>query len=63
MTNAQYHRRESMEVNPVPASSSNEELERYICKALPLTRHEVKADDLQDNKLLKKKAVIMKTVM
>ena len=52
-----------MEVNPVPASSSNEELEQYICKALPLTRHEVKADDLQDNKLLKKKAVIMKTVM
>ena len=39
VTNAQYHRRESVEVNPVPPSSSDEELELNIFKALYLTGH------------------------
>ena len=42
VTNAQYHRRESVEVNPVPPSISDEELEMNIWKALSLTGHEVK---------------------
>ena len=32
VTNAQYHRRESVEVNPIPPSISDEELELNICK-------------------------------
>ena len=47
VNNAQYHRRESIEINPVPASISNEELEVNVCKALSLTGHEVIPDDLQ----------------
>ena len=55
VTNAQYHRRESVEVNPVPPSTNDEELEMNICKALSLTGHEVKSDDLQVCHRLKKK--------
>ena len=61
VTNAQYHRRESVEVNPVPPSISDEELELNICKALSLTGHEVKPDDLQAcHRLKKKESVIVK---
>ena len=53
VNNAQYHRRESIEINPVPVSISNEELE--VCKALSLTGHEVIPDDLQAcHRLIKK---------
>ena len=41
VTNAQYHRQESVEVNPVPSSISDEEFELNICKALSLTGHEL----------------------
>ena len=61
VTNAQYHRRESVEVNPVPPSISNEEPELNICQALSLTGHEVKLDDLQAcHRLKKKESVIVK---
>ena len=61
VTNAQYHRRESVEVNPVPTSINGEELEMSICKALSLTGHEVKPDDLQAyHRLNKKESVIVK---
>ena len=61
VTNAQYHRRESVEVNPVPPSISDEELELNICKALSLTGHEVKPDDLQAcHRLKKKESVVVK---
>ena len=61
VTNAQYHRRESVEVNPVPPSISDEELELNICQALSLTGHEVKPDDLQAcHRLKKKESVIVK---
>ena len=40
VTNSQYHRRKSMEVNPIPPSISDEEFELKICKALSLTEHE-----------------------
>ena len=61
VTNAQYHRRESVEVNPVSPPTSDKELELDICKALSLTGHEVKPDDLQAcHRLKKKESVIVK---
>ena len=52
---------ESVEVNPVPPSISDKELELNICQALSLTRHEVKPDDLQaGHRLKKKESVIVK---
>ena len=61
VTNAQYHRREMVEVYPVPPSISHEELEVNICKALSLTGYEVNPDDLQAcNHLKKKESVIVK---
>ena len=50
-----------MEVSPVPASISAEELEDTICKALSLTGHEVIPDDLQAcHRPKKKETVIVK---
>ena len=61
VTNPQYHQRESVEVNPVPPSISDEELELNICKALYLTGHEIKPDNLQAcHGLKKKESVIVK---
>ena len=61
VTNAQYHRRELVEINPVPPSISDEELELNICKTLSLTGHEVKSDDLKAyHRLKKKESVIVK---
>ena len=61
VTNAQYHRRESVEVNPIPPSISDEELELNICKTLFLTGHEVKPNYLQAcHRLKKKESVIVK---
>ena len=59
VTNAQHHRRESVEVNPVPPLISDEELELNICKALSLTGHEVKPDDLQACHHLKQKELVI----
>ena len=59
VTNAQYHWRESVEVNPVPLSISDEELELNICKALSLTGHEIKPDNLQACRRLKKKVSVI----
>ena len=53
--NAQYYWQESLEVNPVPPSISDEELKLNICQALSLTGHEVKPDNLQACHHLKKK--------
>ena len=59
--NAQYHRRESLEINPVPASIGNDVLESSVYRALSLTGHEVKPDDLQAcHRLRKKDTVIVK---
>ena len=50
-----------MEVNPVPPSIGDEEIELNICQALSLTEHEVKPDDLQAcHRLKKKESVIVK---
>ena len=55
VNNAKYHRRESIEVSPVPASIGDEDLEDSICIALFLTGHEVIPDDLQACHRLKKR--------
>ena len=56
VSNAQYHCRESLlEINPVPASVGDDVLENSICRALSLTSHEVKPDDLQACHPLKKR--------
>ena len=61
VTNAQYHRQESAEVNPVPPQSVMKSSQVNMCKALSLTGHEVKPDDLQACHCLKKKeSVIIK---
>ena len=61
ITNAQYHWQESVEVNPIPPSISDEELKLNICEALALTGHEVKPNDLQAcHHLKKKESVIVK---
>ena len=59
VNNAQYHRRESLEINSVPTSISDEVLESNICKALSLTGHEVTPDDLQACRRLKKKETVI----
>ena len=59
MNNVQYHRRESLEINPVPASISGNVLESSVCRALSLTGHEVKPDDLQACHRLKKKDTVI----
>ena len=55
VSNAQYHRRESLEINPVPASIGDDVLENSACRALSLTNHEVKPGDLQAYHRLKKR--------
>ena len=61
VTNAQYHRRESVEVNPILPPISDEELEVSICKALSLTGYEVKPNNLQAcHRLKRKESVIVK---
>ena len=47
MSNAQHLRRESLEINAIPASISDDVLEKSVCRALSLTDHDVKPDDIQ----------------
>ena len=61
VNNFQYHRYESLEINLVPASVGDDDLESCVCRALSLTNHEVRADDLQEcHRLEKKDTVIVK---
>ena len=46
VTNSQYSRRETIEVNPVPAEIQDDVLEASICKALSLTGVTVAPEDL-----------------
>ena len=57
--NAQYHCRESLEINPVPATIGDDILESSVCRALSLTGHEVKPDDLQACHRLKKEDTVI----
>ena len=61
VNNIQFHRRESLEINPVPASVGDDVLESSLCRAFSVTGHEVKPDDLQTcHHLRKKDTVIVK---
>ena len=61
VNNAQYHHRQSLEINLVPASIGDDFLESSVCRALSLTGHEVKPDDLQAcHRLKKNDSVIVK---
>ena len=46
VSNAQYHRRETLEITPVPSSIGDDVLENSVCRALSPTGHKVKPDDL-----------------
>ena len=47
VTNSQYIRRETIELNPVPAETHQDVLEDNICKAMSLTGVNVVPEDLQ----------------
>ena len=47
VTNSQYSRRETIELNPIPAEIYEDVLEDSICKALSLTGVDVVLEDLQ----------------
>ena len=47
LTNSQYSRRETIELNPAPVKIHEDVLEKSIYKALPLTGANVVPEDLQ----------------
>ena len=47
LNNAQYNRRETLEINPVPSDIADDVLEQSACQALSLTGISVELDDLQ----------------
>ena len=59
VSNAQYHCYESLEINPIPASTDDDLLESSVCRAFSLTDHKVKPDDLQARHPLKKKGTVI----
>ena len=46
LNNAQYNRRETLEINPVPSDIANDVLEQSVCQALSLKGTSVELDDL-----------------
>ena len=54
VTNSQYSRRETIELNPVPADITEDVLEENICKALSLTGVNVVPNDLHACHWMKK---------
>ena len=55
LSNAQYIRREMLEINPVLHSINNVDLEEKVCDALSLTGTKIKPDDLDACHRMKKK--------
>ena len=55
LSNAQYIRGEMLEINPVPHSMNNVDLEEKVCESLSLTGTKVKPDDLDACHRMKKK--------
>ena len=61
LNNAQYTRRETLEINPVPSDIADDVLEQSVCQALSLTGVSVELDDLQAcHRMRKKDRVIVK---
>ena len=59
LSNAQYMRREILEINPVLPSVKNVDLEEKVCDDLSLTGTKVKPDDLDACHRMKKKAKVI----
>ena len=55
VNNAQYHGRESLEVNLITRDIGDNVLEETLCRAISLTGHEVTPDDLHECYRLKNK--------
>ena len=61
LNNAQYNRRETLEINPVPSDIADDVLEQSVCQVLSLTGISVETDDLQAcHRMRKKDRVIIK---
>ena len=61
VNNAEYHRRESLEVNPLPRDIGDNVLEETVCRAISLTGHEITPDGLHAcHRLKNKDRVILK---
>ena len=61
LNNAQYNRRETLEINPVPSDIADDVLEQSVCQALSLTGTSVELDDLQAcHRMRKKDRIIIK---
>ena len=61
LNNAQYNRRDTLEINPVPSDIADDILEQSVCQALSLTEISVEPDDLQAcHRMRKKDRVIIK---
>ena len=60
VTNPQYSRRETIEVNPVPAEKHNDDLETSLYKALSLTGVNVAPEDLHTCHLVKRSDRVIK---
>ena len=55
LNNAQYNRRETLEINPVPSDIADGVLEQSVCQALSLTGTSVEPHDLQACHCMSKK--------
>ena len=55
LNNAQYTRRETLEINPMPSDIADEVLEQSVCYELSLTGILVESDDLQGCHCMRKK--------
>ena len=61
LNNAQYTRRETLKINPVPSDIADDVLEQSVCQALSLTGISVEPDDLQAcHRMRKKDCIIIK---
>ena len=61
MNNAQYHRRESLEVTPVLRDIGDNVLEETVCRAISPTGNEVTPDDIHAcHRLKNKDRVVLK---
>ena len=61
VNNAQYNKRETLEINPVSSDIADDVLEQSVCQAFSLTGISVEPDDLQAcHRVGKKDCVIIK---
>ena len=60
VTNAQYNRRETLEINPVPSDIADSALEQSVYQALSLTGISVEPADLQACHHMRKKNQVIK---